>query len=448
MSIHVRLERRACETHGRARASDRGRASTPPSERANRGALVNDQLSSDLASLRIDRNAPQPPSAMRRVIPALIALVAVIVGGYLVVQKIEGKVFKQEVKTTTVLTLSPSQADVLVTATGYVIPQQTSKVGAKMPGRIAKVFVKEGDTVKQGDLIAQLEDADQRSAMTAAGSRVGAAQARIATARANLQEITIQVERERALVASGAVGKANLDNLVAREAALKEAVRAAEAEAAVSQADVGSVNVGLKDREVRAPISGRIVAKPATLGEFVGGVGNIGLVAEIVDFDSLMVEVDVPEPRLHNIKVGAPAEIVLDAYPNQRYRGTAVELGQRVNRAKGTVMVKVKFADDHEGVLPEMSARVSFLSKSITDEAKKQAPKKVVPGETVVERDGRKVVFTVADGVLKSHPVRVGEKVGSAGLVELVDGPPDGTRVVAQPTNETADGQRIKETDK
>lgn len=409
---------------------------------------MNDQLSSDLASLRIDRDAPPRPSWIRRAIVPLLALAAVGVAGFFVVQKVEGAVFKQEVKTTTVSIISPSQADVLVTATGYVIPQRTSKVGAKLPGRIAKVFVKEGDTVKEGDLVAQLEDQDQRSAIVAAGSRVSAAQARVATARANLAEVSQQVARERALVQSGAVGRANLDNLEAREAALKEAVRAAEAEAAVSRADVGTVDVGLKDREVRAPISGRIVSKPATVGEFVGGVGNIGLVAEIVDFDSLLVEVDVPEPRLHNVKVGAPAEIVLDAYPNKRYSGEVVELGHRVNRAKGTVMVKVKFAEETEGVLPEMSARVSFLSKPIPEAEKNKGTKKVVPESAVVDRDGRKIVFTVEDGKLRAFPVRVGEKVGSAGLVELLDGPPEGARVVAQPTSETADGQRIKEAEK
>src|SRR5688572_22717610 len=210
--------------------------------------------------------------------------------------------------------ISPSAAEVQVTATGYVIPQRTSKVGAKLPGRIAKVFVKEGDTVKEGDVIAQLEDADQRASVAASASRVGVAHARIQTARANLAEVTQQVERERALVASGAVGRANLDNLVAREAALKEQVKAAEAETNAAQADVGVGGVGLKDRTIIAPLGGRIVTKPATVGEFVGGVGNLGAVAEIVDFTSLMVEVDVPEPRLHLVKLGGDCEIVLDAY--------------------------------------------------------------------------------------------------------------------------------------
>ncbi|MDB4935173.1 MAG: efflux transporter, family, subunit, partial [Labilithrix sp.] len=142
-----------------------------------------------------------------------------------------------------------------------------------------------------------------------------------------------------------------------------------------------------------------------------------------------------------------PCEIVLDAYPNKRYRGVATELGQRVNRAKATVVVKVKFADDPQGVLPEMSARVSFLSKAITDDALKEAPKRVVASEAVVDRNGQKVVFAVESGKLRAFPVKLGPPVG-ASAVELLDGPAPGVKVVAKPNTETAEGQRIKETDK
>jgi len=415
------------------------------------GSVVPDQLSSDLASLRIDRDAPRPPSALRRLVVPVVVVGLLGAAGFAGYQRVEGALFKQEVKATEIAMISPSQADVTVTATGYVIPQITSKVGSKLPGRIAKVNIKEGDTVKEGDVIAQLEDADQRSQVVAASTRVGAAQARIATARANLAEVSQQVERERALVASGAVGKANLDNLVAREAALKELVRSAEAETTVAQADVGTFGVGLKDRIIIAPISGRVVTKPATIGEFVGGIGNVGLVAEIVDFNSLMVEADVPEPRLHLVKVGGPCEIILDAYPNKRFRCEAAQLGQRVNRSKATIMVKVKFlpssADEMEGVLPEMSARVSFLSKAISDATKDEKPKKVVATDAVVERNGGTVVFAITEGKLHAIPVKVGDPVGT-NAVELLDGPPQGTRVVSKPTSEMADGQRIKETDK
>ena len=118
---------------------------------------MSDQLSSDLASLRIDRDAPTPPSGAKRLLVPLLVIGAIGAGGYVAWTKLEGQIMKQEVKTTEVALISPSQAEVQVTATGYVIPQRTSKVGSKLPGRLAKVFVKEGDTVTEGQIRGAVE---------------------------------------------------------------------------------------------------------------------------------------------------------------------------------------------------------------------------------------------------------------------------------------------------
>ncbi|HVH45209.1 MAG TPA: efflux RND transporter periplasmic adaptor subunit, partial [Labilithrix sp.] len=112
---------------------------------------------------------------------------------------------------------------------------------------------------------------------------------------------------------------------------------------------------------------------------------------------------------------------------------------------------KVKFVastpEEMAGVLPEMSARVSFLSKAITDAAKDEKPKKVVSSDAITERNGGKVVFAITEGKLHAIPVKVGDVVGG-GAEELLDGPPQGTKVVVKPASEATDGQRIKETDK
>jgi RND family efflux transporter MFP subunit len=408
---------------------------------------VTDQLSSDLASLKIHRDAPPAPSSARRWVWTLVVLGALAAGGYAAYGALAPRVFKEQVAITEVAMISPVQASVVVTSTGYVVPQSWSKIGAKIPGRIAQVNVKEGDQVKAGDVIATLDDADQKSLIAAAASRVAVARARGETARANLAEVKVQTERTRSLVQSGAIGRAQLEDLEAREKALAEAVKAADAEAAAAQAEVDSLRVGLKDRIVTSPIDGTVIAKPAAVGETVGpqltGVANI---AEIADFKSIVVETDVPEGRLDSIKVGGPAEIVLDAYPTRRYRGVVVDLGKRINRAKATVIVKVKFKDTLEGVLPDMSARVSFLREEIKEENLKEKPKKVVSADAVADRGGKKVVFLVEEGKLRPVAVSVGATVGSS--VELLEGPPAGARVVAKPTPELYEGQRIKEAEK
>jgi HlyD family secretion protein len=403
---------------------------------------VTDPLSSDLASLRIQRHVPQGPRSTLRVALSLAAVGAVVAAVYfLAVPKLKAEVFKTEVDVTEIAMVSPVQAQIAVTSTGYVVPQLISKVGAKVPGRVGRILVKEGDTVKAGDLIAQLEDSTQKSAILAAQSRVAVSQARAGTARATLGETDQQVQREQTLLASGAVGRATLEDLVARQRSLQEQVKAADAEARAAQSDVDQLHTNLQDYAVYSPISGTIVSKPAEAGEMVGPVG--ASVAEIADFKSLMVETDVPEARLHMVKIGGPCEIVLDAYPDKRYRGATAEFGQRVNRSKATVTVKVRFVDAMDGVLPDMAARVSFLTEEIKPETLAEKPKKVIPGSALADRGGAKVVFVVDGGKLRMTPVTLGAPVGSG--FELVDGPPAGTKLVSNPPADLVDGREIKE---
>jgi RND family efflux transporter MFP subunit len=404
---------------------------------------VSDQLSSDLASLRIDRAAPSGGGGVKRLFVTVVILGALGAAGWTVYPRVRGEVFKTEVATTEVALLSPVQASVQVTATGYIVPQLTSNVGPHDTGRLARVLVKEGDTVKAGQLLAEMETFDQRSAITSAVSRVAVSEAKVETAKATLAETKQKVDRERALVEHGAEGKSVLDDLVASQNSLEQQVKAAEAEVAAAEAERQALNVNLRERTVLAPIDGTVVQKPMKPGE-VTSPGDATPIVALVDFKSLLAEVDVPENRLAAVKLGGPADIVLDAYPDKHFRGEVAEFGKRVDRSKATLMVKVKFVDPMDGVLPEMSARVSFLSAPVSADALKAAPKKVVSSAAIVDRGGQKVVFVIGEGgEVKSVPVTLGAVDGSS--VELLAGPAGGTRLVSSPPPVLADGMKIKE---
>jgi multidrug efflux pump subunit AcrA (membrane-fusion protein) len=165
--------------------------------------------------------------------------------------------------------------------------------------------------------------------------------------------------------------------------------------------------------------------------------------AKIADFSSIVVETDVPEGRLHLVGKGRPCEIVLDAYPDRRWRGEVVEVSPQLNRAKASATVKVRFLDRDETVLPEMAARVSFLDAPLDVAKLKEPPKHVIPGSALVERGGAKVVFTLDQGNVHMVPVTLGKPFGDG--FELVDGPAPGTKLVSQPPATLEDGQAIKE---
>jgi HlyD family secretion protein len=402
-----------------------------------------DRLTSDLAALKIDRDEPPRRGVLRPFL--LLALAAAVVLGVWLVgyPYLNARIFKTPVDVTEVALVSPAQGSIELTSTGYVVPLVQAKVAAKAIGRIAELKVKEGDVIKRGDVIAQLDDVTSRSNVAAARTRIATARARAQASRAQLAETQQQVAREKVLVERGVTPKAIVEDLVAHQRSLAENVRAADAEVRAAQAEVEILQANLADLVVTAPIDGTIVEKLADVGELVGPQA-MNVVA-MVDFSSLIVEIDVPEGKLSLVKVGSPCEIVLDAFPGRRYRGAAHEIGKRVDRAKATVKVKVRFVDPPEGALPDMSARVSFLSKELDAAAMKEPARLVVPESALLETaGGGKAVYVVTtEGRLALTDVQVGEKLGS-GFV-LTRGPTAGTKVVANPNPELRDGQNIKE---
>ena len=439
--------------------------------------MERDQLSHDLASLKIDRGAP-PASRWPRLAAGLLVLVGVVVAGYAFgYRRLRSSLATPEVRTGEIALVSPVQSQVQLTATGYVVALIYAKVASKVPGRIAEIFVEEGQTIEKGSRVARLEDIDFKTQLASARARSAAARAKIAVARAALTEIKVQIERETPMVEKGVTAKATLDDLNARSGSAIAGVRAAEAEAAAADADVSALEIQLGSYEIITPISGTVVDKLVKVGEGVSpGFGTPGVI-EVIDLTSLVVEVDVPEGRLSQVAVDGPCEIVLDAYPTRRYRGAVKEIGRRVNRSKATVPVKIRFVDQVDGkpvpggkpepggppgagdksgdkpgdkpgggkpdILPDMAARVSFLTAAIDRATLDTPPRLTAPAGAVVQRNGRDVVFVIDEGEVRMTAVTLGPGQGDGR--ELLTRLPPGTKVVLDPPADLADGDKIKE---
>jgi HlyD family secretion protein len=404
------------------------------------------ELSRDLASLKIDR---EPKAGGRGggvpswLIWVLLAGGVVALGWFVGYPRLQDALNTKTVETGTVQMVSPSQGQVQLTATGYVVAEIYAKVAAKVPGRIAEIMVEEGDVITKGQPVARLEDVDQRSALSAARARTAAARAKVATARAAVAQTKLQLQREEQLVASGVSPKATAEDLKAKMDSEVAGVRAAEAEAAAADADSKSIETQLGSFLIVSPVGGTVVDKLVEVGEGVSpGFGTPGVV-EVVDMMSLVVEIDVPENRLAQVREKAPCEIILDAYPSQRYRGEVKEIGRRMNRAKATVPIKVAFIDRPEEVLPDMAARVSFLSKAVDEATLKQPPRLMVPSSAVVARGGGEVVFVLEDGRVRMTNVKAGPAEGDYRPLETQLA--EGTKVVLSPAAGLADGEKVKE---
>ena len=409
--------------------------------------MADPSLADELKSLRIERDAPRgglPSWAVW-----IIVLVVIAAGGAFAWTKVAPRIFLPEVETTTVAMVSPAQGSQLLVATGYVVPQHKANIAPRIGGRVAKIFVEDGDQVKRNQVVAILEDADYRAQLAQAHADVRAADARTHRADVDQKDAQRQFDRELIVQQKGVSTPQAQDAVVARLEGAKASVEAAKADAAAARARVDVAKVNLDNCYVRAPFDGRITQKLAEVGEIVfgavgAGAGGNGGIASMADFGSLMVEADVSESQVFKLKPGTPAEIALDAFADRRLRAKVHEIRPRVDRAKATVTVKVAFVDPADDVLPDMGAKVTFLTKELDQQQSKAAPTPAVSPDAVIERGSAKVVMAVeADGKVKMIPVIVGPPLG--GLVTLRQGPPAGTKVIKSPSPTIESGASVKE---
>ncbi len=381
---------------------------------------------------------------MARALVTLGALAGLVAAGVVAWPRVEARLFKLEVSTTEISTVSPLRASVELTATGYVVAERVAKVGAGVEGRVVRVHVREGQRVQEGDKLVELDVADARRAVDTLRSRARAASARAAVARATLAELSAQLERDSALAEKGAIARAPVEDLARRVKTAEESARASEADARAASVDARNQSGTLRHGLIVAPMAGTVVGRPAEVGDVLSPLSPTSNAAvELVDMSSLVVEADVPEARLSLVKPGGPAEIVLEAFPDARHRGEVVAITPRVSRSKATVVVKARLLDAPKLMLPDMSVRVSFLQRPLSAEEQKAPPKIVVPSAALAQRGGRKVVFTVDGGKVREVPVELGPPLGDG--FELRVGPASGTRLVKSPPDTLIDGKSVRE---
>src|SRR5439155_7849301 len=346
----------------------------------------------DLSKLAIDRTLA-PVQLKRRRKWWWLAAAALVLGGVGAWYAIEPHAVV--VQTTPIVTAYPSQEFLVLNATGYVVAQRKASIASKASGRLEWLGVAEGARVKAGETIARLDNRDVAAQLDAASANVKVARAALQQARAEDQDASVSLKRTRDLVAQKFVSQSALDQAVARAERAAAGVTSARAALAVAEANARNAQVAVDYTLIRAPFDGIILSKSANVGDMVtpfsSAADSKGAVVSMADMSTLEVEADVSESSLSRISAGQPAEITLDALPEARFRGAVSRIVPTVDRAKATVMTKVRFEAIDPHVLPEMSAKVSFLSQPVTPE--QQKPLVAVNPDALAQRDGKTVVL-------------------------------------------------------
>ncbi len=396
----------------------------------------------DLEQLKIDKTASAPRSAPhrgRRFWAAGILLV--ILAALLYVSGVLRPA--ETVEVVTVQQTFPSQGFTLLSASGYVVAQRKAAVASKATGRLVWLGVEEGSVVRQGDVIARIENADVLAAQSQAAANLRNSRADLDQAQAELHDAHLSFRRYTILLSEGVVSRADFDVAQARYRKARATVAGARAAIRSASAALDGARVAVEFTSIRAPFDAVVLTKNADVGDIVTPLASSAnakaAVVTIADMGSLQVEVDVMESSLEQVRVGQPCEIQLDAFPDLRFRGAVHMVVPTADRSKATVLVKVRFLDFDQRILPEMSARVAFLSRPVSTAERR--PRTTIPHDALAQRNGRNLVFLVKGDRVVERAVNLGVKVGE--LVEVTSGVKSGESLVLRPAGSLRDGSRI-----
>lgn len=386
----------------------------------------------DLSKLRINRDPVQSKEDLPRPRFWLIIYIAsalfLVLAGFFFYRSFTSE---QVVELTTVTLISPSQASSLLTASGYVVAQRKAALASKATGRLVYLGFREGDKVKQGEIIGKIESTDVEAALAQASADVDVAKADRVDAEQSLSRAKKLIEGKLISQAEFDGVQAKYDRTLAYIASKEAALRAAQ--------------VQLENTRIRAPFDGTVLTKNADIGEVVApfGAGASSRVAivTIADMTSLEVEADVSESNIERISPQQPCEIVLDAYPDHRYNGLVSKIVPTADRAKATVLTKIRFLNRDGRVLPEMSAKVHFLAKdakATTD----SIPKIAVNPAAIITDGTSKLAFVVRNNSATQVIVETGEILGN--YIEIKKGLAVGDKVVLKPSESLTTGTKVK----
>ncbi len=397
----------------------------------------------DISKLKIERKQIFGQSKKRTRITYL--LIGIFIFAILSVFYLKGFFTpSMTIETFTVSQIYPSQAFTLLNASGYIVAQRKAAVASKVTGRLVSLTVEEGSKLKKGEIIGRLENDDLIALERQALANLNAVSFNLQIAQAELTDAASAFKRNQELLKHGYISQAEYDTSEARHKKAIAANASAEAVVMAAKASQDVARLNIEYTMIRSPFDGVVLTKNADIGDIVTPIGAAAnaksALVTIADMDSLQAEVDVSESNLRLITIGQPCEIQLDALPDIRFDGLVHMIVPTADRSKASVLVKVKFIEKNNGILPEMSAKVAFLSREIKPEEKKPLP--VIKSSAIVERNGKKLVFVIKNDRAREVQITTDKSIGE--MVEVTSGLNLGERIAVSQLNKLRDGIRVK----
>ncbi|MGE3958518.1 MAG: efflux RND transporter periplasmic adaptor subunit [Vicinamibacterales bacterium] len=399
-------------------------------------------LKDELAALKIERPPERQPKPW---IKWVVLLIVLVIAGVAALQY-ASRPRPVEVETAAVAQRAAGVQASVLNASGYVTARRRATVSSKITGKVMEVNVEEGMAIREGQVLARLDDSQFKAALALAEAQAESARRSVRESEVRLAEARLVLGRAEQLAAERLntaadldAARASVDSLVARIDAAREQVRVAE-----RQIDVERAN--LENTVVRAPFAGVAVSKDAQPGEMVspvsagGGFTRTGI-CTLVDMRSLEVEVDVNETYINRVEDRQPVSVVLNAYPEWQIPAHVITTVPKADRQKATVLVRIGFAELDPRILPDMGVKVTFMKQAAPQAAGDDRPMMLVPKAAVKAENNQTYAYVVNGGVVDRRAIRTGGTDGDR--VEVIAGLTSGERVIVSPPAGLASGASV-----
>jgi RND family efflux transporter MFP subunit len=334
----------------------------------------------------------------------------------------------------------------VLNASGYVVARRAATVSSKVTGKVVEVLIEEGMKVKEGQVLARLDDTNTRTSLRLAEAQLESARLTLEETRALLKQADLEFRRSTDLAKQNILSQSDLDRAESDAKSLSARLARQERDVIVAQRQVDVWQQQMEDTVIRAPFAGVVTTKDAQPGEMIspvsagGGFTRTGI-GTVVDMDSLEIEIDVNESYINRVEADQPVEATLDAYPEWKIPCKVIAVIPTADRQKSTVKVRVGFNKLDPRILPEMGVKVAFHEMGGSAPAVSRTV--LVPKAAIRQQGGRDVVLVVRNGVVERHAVTVGGPNGDD--VILTAGVAGGERVVVDGPKDLAEGAKVRE---
>jgi HlyD family secretion protein len=354
-----------------------------------------------------------------------------------------------EVRTATARAVSSGgAAGAVLDASGYVTARRQATVSSKVTGKVTEILVEEGMAVREGQVLARLDDVTARKQLSLSEAQASSSQRALQEIEVRLREARLNQRRMRDLGEKGITTQSQSDAANAEVDSLAARLEVQRQDVEVARRQVALYRQSLEDAVIRAPFSGVAISKDAQPGEMIspvsagGGFTRTGI-CTLVDMKSLEIEVDVNEAYINRVRDGQRAVAVLDAYPDWEIPARVITTVPAADRQKATVKVRLAFDKLDRRILPDMGVKVSFLSEEREGaQAMAAKPRVLIPRAAVREGGGTPHVFIVQGDRVERRAIRTGPASGEEVAVE--SGLSGGEQVVVEGPEQLAEGHKVK----